>query len=707
MFKRNSIFFILALLMFLAVSGAAAAEDVITDLNLTDSADDLKLACDINDDEMGMDDNSALADGLKEDGAQSREFDVRVGSTFDDDMSAVQAEFIPSELFPEYYQGDVLIIPVRDNSSFIDAPVTLRAYQNGTLAGSFEFSSYKGWAVNITEGNYIFAFSVESPEFEVAPLNATVLIHKNELPNIEITIENATYPDKFCVNLTSNHDGTLEVHLDDSYEMSFDAVSGKTIQTSFEWIHAGNHTLTATIFPSRYGFDSRTFVKNFTVSKRPTSITLYVNDSTEDDNFRVYMVASETGDVNVTVAGRSLMTFVSAGRMGQVSFGYLEWGLHNVTASFSAGDDYENSSATKAVRIYSVIHDWDVEISDLKDNAGEIPISLPGDATGNITFEIAGHTYCADIAEGMAYVRLNSNLTDGDYPYLLTYPGNERYARSAVSGTVYVYDKRDVEINVSDVEIVVGDIAVVEITISNGTRGMLWVNGIDVPVLNGKADYKFEDLAVGKYTFTIRFDGDRRFNPCVTTVNVTVKPNPTIAAGNLAVQYTSGKYYTINVYLAKDVPADNEKVVITVAGKPFKTLTVKNGAASFKVSEAPGTYRMTISSMGVSIVKTLTVSHIVTLKNVKVKKSAKKIVLQATLSKVNGKYLKNKKITFKFNGKKYTAKTNNKGVAKLTIKNSKSGKNSYNFAKLKVGKKVTYQATYLKDTVKKTTNVKK
>jgi hypothetical protein len=85
---------------------------------------------------------------------------------------------------------------------------------------------------------------------------------------------------------------------------------------------------------------------------------------------------------------------------------------------------------------------------------------------------------------------------------------------------------------------------------------------------------------------------------------------------------------------------------------------------------------------------------------VTVKRSAKKLVLQATLGKVNGKYLKNKKITFKFNGKKYTAKTNKKGVAKVTIKSSI-------LKKLKVGKKVTYQATYLKDTVKKTVKVKK
>ena len=80
------------------------------------------------------------------------------------------------------------------------------------------------------------------------------------------------------------------------------------------------------------------------------------------------------------------------------------------------------------------------------------------------------------------------------------------------------------------------------------------------------------------------------------------------------------------------------------------------------------------------------------------KKSAKKLVLQATLAKVNKKYLK--KDYFQVQRQNLQCKNNSKGVAKVTIKSSV-------LKKLNVGKKVTYQATYLKDTVKKTTKIKK
>ena len=102
---------------------------------------------------------------------------------------------------------------------------------------------------------------------------------------------------------------------------------------------------------------------------------------------------------------------------------------------------------------------------------------------------------------------------------------------------------------------------------------------------------------------------------------------------------------------------------------------------------------------GTKVTKKLTVKHILNLKKVKVRKSARKLVLTASLKKVNGKYLKGKVIKFKFKGKTYKAKTNKKGVAKVTIK-------SKVLKKLKIGKKISYKASYLKDSAKRTVKVK-
>ena len=86
-------------------------------------------------------------------------------------------------------------------------------------------------------------------------------------------------------------------------------------------------------------------------------------------------------------------------------------------------------------------------------------------------------------------------------------------------------------------------------------------------------------------------------------------------------------------------------------------------------------------------------------KTVTIKKSAKSLVLSATL-KINGKAKKSLKVIFIFNGKKYTGVTNAKGVAKVTIK-----KNI--IKKLKAGKNYTVKITYAKKTAKTVVKVKK
>ena len=146
-------------------------------------------------------------------------------------------------------------------------------------------------------------------------------------------------------------------------------------------------------------------------------------------------------------------------------------------------------------------------------------------------------------------------------------------------------------------------------------------------------------------------------------------------------------------------------------GSASYVVEVKNGKGSKSISNLkPGTYeaiatfpetdifKASVKSVKFNVIKKVDEVKL-TLKKVKVKKSAKKLVLSATL-KVNGKAVKGKKLTFKFNGKTLKAKTNKKGVAKVTVKKNV-------LKKLKVGKKVKYQVSYQKTTRKLTAKVKK
>ena len=86
-------------------------------------------------------------------------------------------------------------------------------------------------------------------------------------------------------------------------------------------------------------------------------------------------------------------------------------------------------------------------------------------------------------------------------------------------------------------------------------------------------------------------------------------------------------------------------------------------------------------------------------KNKSYKKSKKIKKLTATLKTKSGKALAKKKLTFIVNGKKYTAKTNKKGVATVKVKVSK--KKTYKFTVKFAG-----GSTYLKTSKKAKLKIK-
>ena len=169
---------------------------------------------------------------------------------------------------------------------------------------------------------------------------------------------------------------------------------------------------------------------------------------------------------------------------------------------------------------------------------------------------------------------------------------------------------------------------------------------------------------------------------------------------NIKMYYNDGHRYSVKVYDEHGKPAGKGYwVYFKINGKEFDVKTNSKSIVSFKITSKPGKHKITLDDNYYKVSNTILVKHVVKLKGVKVKKSAKKLVLQATL-KQGKKVLKNKKVTFNFNNIKYAVKTNKKGVAKVNIKKSILNK-------LTVGEKITYSAAYGKDIVKRTVQILK
>ena len=401
---------------------------------------------------------------------------------------------------------------------------------------------------------------------------------------------------------------------------------------------------------------------------------------------------------------------------------YIEYiptkaGKHTLTAVYEGTTIYKSSNQTTT---FIVSEESNVEpeiiIPPLDEPSadGSVTITLPSDATGTVTLNINGQNYTFDVKNGVTNVKL-PELGDGNYNYTITYSGDSKYSSFSTNGNMKVNNTKpedtkptpeivipplDEPSNEGSVKVTLPSDATGKVTLSIGGKDYIYL------VENGVANVIIPNLGEGDYPYTITYSGDSKYSPFTTngSLNKTVpKVDPKIAAKNTAVQYSAKGKYSVTVYGTDGKVANGAEVIFKISGKQVaKAKTNAKGVASYVVTKNPGKYKIQATALGKSVTKTITVKHIVTLKTVTLKKSAKKLTLQATLAKVNGKYLKKKTITFKINGKKVaTAKTNSKGVAKITIKNPSVVK------KLKVGKKVTYQATYLKDTVKKTAKIKK
>lgn len=160
---------------------------------------------------------------------------------------------------------------------------------------------------------------------------------------------------------------------------------------------------------------------------------------------------------------------------------------------------------------------------------------------------------------------------------------------------------------------------------------------------------------------------------------------------NLIKDYLDSKTFKVLI-IGDDGKAVGSGVKVNVVLNGVKSIlkTDKNGYITKKITLTAGKYTVKVTYKDYSVSNKITVNQILKSKNVSVK-SKKNIKVQATLKYSNSKALKNKKIKFSFKGKTYTAKTNSKGIAKVTIKN-----------KYKAGKyalKISYEKQSIKKTV--------
>ena len=234
----------------------------------------------------------------------------------------------------------------------------------------------------------------------------------------------------------------------------------------------------------------------------------------------------------------------------------------------------------------------------------------------------------------------------------------------------------------------------VNLLVINSERGLLATNNPvnieNVSSFDGIKQFKFNVTSIeGESGINIPQGGSIDTNGSGGGSDSTVRVATAIAKKNMKTTTVNtkingkkaGKNFSITLKDKKGNVLAGKQVLISFNGKIYKRTTNKKGVATIKIQLAKkGTYPVVVSFLGDDkyngsfavakiVVNPQKVKLTVTKKTYKANKKTK--YLYATLKASNKKAIKGKKLVFTVNGKKYTGKTNAKGIAKVKVKLSK------------------------------------
>ena len=341
-----------------------------------------------------------------------------------------------------------------------------------------------------------------------------------------------------------------------------------------------------------------------------------------------------------------------------------------------------------------------------------VVITNPDDLLNNITVIIDNKEYSSEVTGNTTYITI-PNLVAGNYTASVVYKGDDTYFTKSVPLDVKVLD---VIIKAENVEKFYRGPQKLNITVVDSDGKLLTHETITVKIANETVEVTTDengealvdlDMAVGSYV------GEITLNRTNENVSVIIKSSISVSSNQSVINGDNG--FEAKLVDGEGSALVNTNVTFTVDGKQITKTTNANGVAKLTKAEI-GAEGMQHKITVINPVNNESVSYVVSLskttpakpsvkpvvtqkivlkaakKTVKIKRSAKKLVIKATL-KINGKNVKGKIIKFNFKGKTYKAKTNKNGVAQVIIK-----KNI--IKKLKKGKSYTAKITYSKKVAK-------
>ena len=475
---------------------------------------------------------------------------------------------------------------------------------------------------------------------------------------VDIKIEG----DEIVVELPEDATGNVTVSINGKTQ-TVPVIGGKAV-VNISDLEPGNYTVDVTYS----GDDKYPSASNSTSFEVPKIVDYPIDISNTDDKFIVTVPEDATGDVKVTIDGKSYTVPIKDGK-AVIDISDLPDGSHNFEVTYPGNDKYASKTvsgtivkerylimtAPAVVKYYSGSERFIVYLTDNKGN------KLSG---LEVKITINGKTYTRTSENGEASIALN--LISRNYTVKVDFAGNDEFKPQSINSTVEILPT-----------IYAKDVLKV---FNNGTHYYgLFLDGQGNPLANTEVNFNINgvfytrttnasgwaklniNLPEGKYILTAinPVTGEMRTNN-VTVFNL-------IESGDLVKYYKNGTQFIARIHSDDGgwVKAGVD-VTFNINGVFYTRQTNETGHVKLNINLPPGDYIITAfyknarKSNNVKVLSKLVTSDL----NMKYHDGSKFVV--KTLDG-QGNPAPHQNVSFNINGILYSRMTNDVGEAGLNI----------------------------------------
>lgn len=305
-----------------------------------------------------------------------------------------------------------------------------------------------------------------------------------------------------------------------------------------------------------------------------------------------------------------------------------------------------------------------------------ITVSVPEDASGDITYLMNEKIYSSEIENGKSYLTL-SNLSLGKYTVDISYPGDFKYSGFNTYVQFEITKIHSYNITTDIRGGLDGNQTNVTVNVPKDANGYITLNikgeNYTSTIKNGSAPFYFNNLGYGSFKMNITYNGDNRYASKSVIVDLNIGPlKPSWIYADSLVKYYSGSKELIANLTGYYGPIANATMGVTIANKTYKCVTDNDGFIAFDLNQSSGRYNVTISFDGDEIYDPCNRTVEVVIKPTIVANDIVKLFGNGTqyyalFMDSDGKILNNTNVSFKIHNITYTRMTNSEGIAKLNI----------------------------------------